>query len=162
MSGPQATTIQLTTRQEVLLSQLCRRQTSPQHQVRRAQIILKAAHGMNNSHIAQEMSLACITVRDWRERWAEAVALLSEAEAQQVDDKCMSALIKEVLSDAYRPGKPATFSAEQVVQIVALACEEPTRSERPISRWTPKELADEAVKRGIVESISSQSVERFF
>ncbi len=66
-----------------------------------------------------------------------------------------------MLSDAYRCGTPATFSAEQVVQIIALACEAPILSKRPISHWTPRELADEAVKRGLVESISPQSVERF-
>ncbi len=87
MPGPQATRIKLSSRQEALLSQLCRRQTSPQHQVRRARIILKAASGKSNKQIAQELGLARITVRDWRERWAEAAEFLSEAEAQQADDK---------------------------------------------------------------------------
>lgn len=66
-----------------------------------------------------------------------------------------------MLSDAYRSGTPPTFSAEQVVEIIALACEAPSDSERPVSHWTPKEIAAEAVKRKIVESISPQSVERF-
>ncbi len=48
-----------------------------------------------------------------------------------------------------------------MVTIIALACEAPALSERPISHWTSKELADEAVKRGLVERISPQSVERF-
>jgi len=30
-----------------------------------------------------------------------------------------------------------------------------------VSAWTPRELADEAVKRGIVSKISSRTVERF-
>jgi len=30
-----------------------------------------------------------------------------------------------------------------------------------VSTWTPRELADEAVKRGIVEQISPRTVERF-
>ena len=34
-------------------------------------------------------------------------------------------------------------------------------SGRPITHWTPPELADEAKKRGIVESISPRSVGRF-
>ncbi len=160
MAGPRAKLIELTPRQEELLTRLCRRQTSPQQQVRRVQVILKASSGMTNKLIAQELGLARITVRDWRGRWVKAADGLAELEGQG-EDKAVLAAIEAVLSDAYRSGTPATFSAEQVVQIVALACEAPTLSERPISHWTPKELAAEAVKRGIVQSISPQSVERF-
>jgi transposase len=117
-------------------------------------IILKAASGKTNQQIAEELGLARITVRDWRERWAEAAEFLGEAEAQQADDKQLLMLIERVLADAYRPGTPPKFSPEQVVAIIALACEEPALSDRPISHWTAKELAAEAVKRGIVKSIS--------
>jgi putative transposase len=44
---------------------------------------------------------------------------------------------------------------------VALACEPPPGSDRPVSHWTPRELADEAVKRAIVPAISPRSVGRF-
>ena len=54
-----------------------------------------------------------------------------------------------------------TFSPEQVVQIVAIACEKPQASGRPISRWTAEEIAEEAVQRGIVKSVSVTSVKRF-
>ena len=47
------------------------------------------------------------------------------------------------------------------MRIMALACETPALSDRPVSNWTPRELADEAVKRGIVEQISPRTVERF-
>jgi hypothetical protein len=67
----------------------------------------------------------------------------------------------ERVQDAPRPGAPATFSAEQWCQIIALACEPPEASGRPISHWTPRELADEACKRGIVERISERHVGRF-
>jgi putative transposase len=70
-------------------------------------------------------------------------------------------LLEQVLDDAPRPGKPATFSPEQIVQIVALACEPPEKSGRPISHWTARELADEAKKRQIVRDISPRSVGRF-
>src|SRR5260370_836930 len=42
-----------------------------------------------------------------------------------------------------------------------LPCEKPETADRPVSSWTPRELADEAVKRGIVTSISPRTVERF-
>jgi putative transposase len=44
---------------------------------------------------------------------------------------------------------------------VALACEDPRDCGRPVTHWSTTELADEAVKRGIVESISPRSVGRF-
>jgi putative transposase len=44
---------------------------------------------------------------------------------------------------------------------MALACEKPEAADRPVSTWTPRELADEAVKRGIVTKISPRTVERF-
>ena len=60
-----------------------------------------------------------------------------------------------------RSGTPATFTAEQIVQRVAVACEDPADSGRPLSHWTPREVADEVRKRGIVETISTRSVGRF-
>jgi len=69
--------------------------------------------------------------------------------------------VVERLQDAPRPGAPATFQAEQWCPIMALACEPPEASGRPISHWTPRELADEACKRGIVETISARHVGRF-
>jgi len=54
--------------------------------------------------------------------------------------------------DAERCGAPS-FSLEQMLQLFAIACEA-EKYGRPISHWTPRELADE-VKQGIVNTISS-------
>ncbi len=59
----------------------------------------------------------------------------------------------EILTDRQRDGAPVKFTAEQVTQILALACEEPSLSKRPINSWTNRELADEAELRGIVNRI---------
>lgn len=69
--------------------------------------------------------------------------------------------ITETLSDAPRSGAPATFTPEQIVQVVAVACSDPEESDRPITHWSPRELADEALKRGIVSTISVRTVGRF-
>lgn len=67
-----------------------------------------------------------------------------------------------VLADEQRRGNPGKFRLEEIVQIVALAsCELPQTSQRPVSHWTPTELAQEAIKRGIVKEISPRSVGRF-
>lgn len=55
----------------------------------------------------------------------------------------------------------ARYSAEQVTQIIAIACEPPSQSGRPVETWTGRELADEAVRRGIVTSISTSQVNRY-
>ena len=54
-----------------------------------------------------------------------------------------------------------TFTVDDIVQIVAVACEHPSLSQRPINEWTHQELASEVVKRGIVKEISRYSVGRF-
>jgi putative transposase len=62
--------------------------------------------------------------------------------------------VGERLQDLPRCGAPGRFTPEQLCQIVALACEKPEQYGRPITHWTNRELADEAIKQGIVESIS--------
>jgi hypothetical protein len=69
--------------------------------------------------------------------------------------------IEEVLSDDSRSGSPGAFTGEQVTHILAVACEPPDQSGRPIDTWTGRELADEAVKRGTVDSISISQVNRY-
>ena len=53
---------------------------------------------------------------------------------------------------------PGTFTAEQVTQILAVACEPPENSGRPIDCWTHRELTDEVIRRRIVPSISVSQV----
>ena len=86
---------------------------------------------------------------------------MAAVEAKESDDKPLAEAIEAVLADAYRSGAPSCFSAEQIVQIIAVACEEPQASGLPVTHWTPQDLADEAVKRGIVERISARSAGRF-
>lgn len=138
-----------------------RRATSSQRLVRRAQIILAAAAGLNNEQIGRQFGLKGDTARTWRDRWLAAGPRLLVAEAEGVDDSGLTHCILLELDDEPRSGAPATFSAEQICQIIAVACEPPTSSGRPVTHWTPAELADEAVKRGIVTSIAERTIGRF-
>ena len=129
--------------------------------MRRARIVLAAAEGHNNERIARMLGINRETARLWRRVWSDAAELLAAAE-EEASKKALRECIEGVLADALRSGAPATFTPEQVVQIVALACEDPREgSGRAVTHWTPRELADEAVKRGIVRSISARSVGRF-
>lgn len=158
MSGPAALTITVTPPQQLALERILRRHTSPQALVRRAHIIVAAAGGEQNDVLARRLGCTRKTVRTWRARWAAASAQLAACEAD-ADELLLQ--IEAVLADLPRPGAPDTFSAEQIVQIVALACTSPTTVGRPVEAWTPRELADEAIKQQIVTSISPRSVERF-
>jgi putative transposase len=64
------------------------------------------------------------------------------------------------LQDSERIGAPVKFSMEQVIELFALACSKPEDYGRPISHWTCRELADEIIKQGIIESISVRHVGR--
>src|SRR5262249_59501197 len=50
--------------------------------------------------------------------------------------------------------------AKQLAQVFACACEAPQESGYPFTHWSHAELADEVVKRGIVESISVRHLGR--
>ena len=68
--------------------------------------------------------------------------------------------VAERLQDLPRPGAPDKFTPEQLCRIIALACEDPQQHGRPITHWTHEELAAEAIKQGIVESISANHLGR--
>jgi putative transposase len=143
-----------------VLQRIQRQQTADQRRVRRASIILALAANPCVEAVARQLRLTRVTVRAWRDRWREATPALQGAEPHQTPSQ-FHRLLEHFLDDAPRPGKPATFSPEQIVRIVAVACEPPEQSGRPIDHWTSRELADEVKKRGIVRAISPRSVGRF-
>jgi putative transposase len=160
MPDPQAAPISVSSLQRDLLEQIVRRTTSAQRLVKRAQIILEAFKGTSNTKISQQQQVDYETVRRWRDRWRAAEPRLQALEAAE-KPKLLKQAIEILLTDEQRPGTPGTFTFEQYMQIMALACEQPMTADRPISAWTPRDLADEAVKRGIVATISPRTVERF-
>ena len=160
MPSPQAKPLHASALQQELLQRMVQRTTSAQRLVKRAQIILESLKGTRNSRIAQHLQIDYETVRRWRDRWHAAESRLQGIE-ETGKRKLLSQAIAVLLTDEQRPGAPATFTFEQFMQIMALACETPASADRPVSSWTPRELADEAVKRGIVERISPRTVERF-
>ncbi len=161
MSGLRAAAIQVSPTQQALLQSLLRQQTAEARLVRRAALILALAANPCVQAVARQQRLTRRTVRHWRDRWQEATPCLQQAEQDQATQSQLRALLEQVLDDAPRPGAPATFSPEQIVQLVAVACEPPEQSGRPISHWTARELADEVKKRQIVKDISPRSVGRF-
>jgi transposase len=155
-----AAKITITERQQEILRTLRNAVTAPSRLRQRASLILLAFEGRRNEEIAQEVGLAQGPVGLWRRRWARAFGRLIHLECSETRATLRRA-IEAVLSDEPRPGAPGKFTPEQVTQILAVACEPPEKSGRPITHWTAHELADEVVTRGIVTSISPSQVARY-
>src|SRR6266849_218010 len=160
MPDPQAAPLHVSPLQLDTLQQIVRRSTSAQRLVKRSRVILLAVSGIPNTQIAKQVQVDHETVRRWRDRWRAAEARLQATEATG-KPKVLGQAIEALLTDEQRPGAPSPFTFEQYMQIMAIACETPAEADRPVSAWTPRELADEAVKRGIVPKISPRTVERF-
>jgi putative transposase len=149
MPGPKPPQIVLSAEERKALQYLVRAHSSGQARVRRARVVLLAAMGYSNMAIARLVPMDEEAVGLWRRRWAgfRNVPL----EAMSVADR---------LADAARPGAVPRLTAEQVCQIIALACEQPSDSGRPISHWSHRELADEIVRRGSTDRISPRHASR--
>jgi transposase len=135
----------LSPEQRAALERLRRVHHTPQQLALRARIILLAGDGRGVRETARLVGVEAKTVRLWRRRW------LAATDADGVADR---------LADAPRSGAPATFTAEQVCAIVALACEPPSASGCPITHWSQNALARAAVERGLVGQISQRSIGR--
>lgn len=151
-----AAKVRVSERQLVILEEFRRSRSEPGWVIQRAGVIVLAWEKWSNQQIAAEVSLDRMAVGVWRRRWRDAWDALTLVEC--LEPARLRAAIRETLKDAPRPGCPGTFTAEQVTQILAVACEPPEKSGRPITQWTYAELRDEVVLRKIVSSISESQV----
>ncbi len=83
----------------VLLEALVRGRATPQKVVLRARIVLGAAEGQSNAHLAKQLSVTRPTVLVWRARYAQTG-------------------VAGLLTDAPRPGRRKRIDAQQVAAIV--------------------------------------------
>lgn len=93
--------------------------------VQRVNAILLAAEGSNNKRIAEKVGLSVVAVSHWRTRFAKRGI--------------------EGLNDLPRSGKPCTYSHNDRLKVVNVACKPPSLK----TRWTVRELAE---KTGISKS----------
>ena len=115
---------------------------SGQHRdVLRARIVLAAADGASTAAIGRTLGVCDDTVRKWRRRF------------------CRHGL--DGLRDRPRTGRPRRFPATVVAEVKALACELPANCDVPLAKWSCPDLAVEAARRGVVESVSASTVRRW-
>jgi putative transposase len=149
MKGPKPPVVNLSQVEQEDLEKLVNAHSTAQQIALRARIILMAKQGLNNEQVGRKLQVGVDMVRQWRQRWLAGHAIpLTEL------------TVEERLQDLPRAGKPSAITADQLCQITALACEKPEQSERPISHWSGREIADEIMKRGIVSQISPRHAAR--
>ena len=158
--GRYPTEIEATELQKQILEQITQGRQLAHALVLRAKMIVQGLAGKANQSIATELGCGREAVRRWRDRWADEQAGLEKLEGT-VSEKEYRALIEGVLSDRERSGRPPHFTAEQLCQIVAVAVQSPEEYGIPVTHWTPKELANVVIEKGIVESISVRHIGRF-
>lgn len=154
-----AAKVTITERQQVVLQELSRSRSESAMISQRARIVLLAFAGGLNEEISADVGLERKQVGLWRRRWREAWEALTLVECRE--PRRLREAVRETLRDAPRPGAPGTFTAEQITRILAVACEPPAQSGRPITHWTHRELRNEVIQRGIVESISESRIGHF-
>ncbi len=110
--------ISLSDQQREDLELTIRKRKSVQSLVLRAQIILAGAEGKSLSGTSRELGCTRETVTRWGKHWVERSDELS---------------IQDRLKEAPRPGAPPRFTAVQVYQIAAMACDKTGRA------WLPPE-----------------------
>lgn len=155
-----AAKVVITERQKDVLESIRASRTAPARLIERARIILLAFEKNLNTDISRVVGLNPDQVGRWRRRWRDQFDRLVLMECQEGVGPLRRA-VKTLLADAPRSGRKPRISSEQQAQIVAIACEPPEDAERPISSWTQREIADEAVKRNIVASVSPRRVGDF-
>jgi transposase len=149
MAQRRAASVSLTKEAKSELESLVKRHKVGQQVALRGRVVLACGEGKSNRAIAKAEGVTIKLVSRWRQRWLT-LAPIPFSELSVADR----------LEDLPRSGAPARITADQVCQIVALACEKPSESARPISQWTGREIADEVKKRNIVEQISPRHAGR--
>jgi len=122
--------------------------------------MLLAFAKLNNSQIAQQLNVERHCVGKWRRRWQGSVDALLAIEMNE-PQAALRRAVEDTLRDAHRSGRPTEFTDEQVAKVVAMASRSPRDFDRPVDDWTGRELAAEAKRQEIVESISPSRVNHF-
>jgi transposase len=135
-----AVPVTLTAAQSTTLKKRARGAKTAYRDRLRALIVLAAARGRDNARIAADLQITVDTVRKWRGRFA----------ARGLDG----------LADLPRSGRRRRISELTRAAVVALACQLPSATGIPLSRWTGPELLAELTLAGTAEELSVSSVLR--
>src|SRR6516165_2443727 len=111
----------LSAEEQDVIEKLAHSRTAAARLVERARIILLASQGHWVPAIAHQLQLTAITVRTWLKRF-NAAGLAA-------------------LTDKPRSGRPATYTPQQVAEVIATALTPPEHLGLPFASWTLDRLA---------------------
>jgi transposase len=129
---PEAEPLYLSPSEEQQLRQMARGRRTESRLVQRATIILAVAGGDSIKAIAAKHHTTRTTVRYWRNCYCE------RRQAEPQGPVCSR------LQDKERSGARATITAEQYVDLLALASTEPESLGLPFTHWSDRDLAAHA------------------
>ena len=107
---------ELTSEEQKMIERLANSRTAEARLVERAQMIWHASQGFSVPTIARDLGLHPQTVRDWLKRF--------------------NTNGLEGLHDLPRGGRPATYSPEQVAEVIVTALTDPKTLGQPFASWT--------------------------
>jgi transposase len=123
--------VELRSEQRKKLVRIVRAGKHKSREILYAHILLKAAKGWTDTHIADAFVTSTKTVQRTRQRFVEAG-------------------LQAALTEEPRPGQPPKLTSEQEILLIALACSTPPAG---FQRWTVRLLTSEAITREIVPEI---------
>lgn len=142
-----------------ILLKISKSRTLPFRQVERAKIFHLCADGLNNLQISYQVSIKQDSVSKWRNRFLKGLPLLEEVEVQ--DPAQLESKVKSLLADNARPGQPPTYTDEQIIKILEIACRNPEEYGYEASHWSLNQLVEVTIKEGIADTISAKTISRF-
>ena len=107
---------ELTPEEQQMIERLAHSRTAEARVVERARMIWHASQGLSVPAIAGELGLHAQTVRHWLKRF--------------------NLLGLEGLHDLPRGGRPATYTPDQVAEVIATALTDPQSLGQPFASWT--------------------------
>jgi hypothetical protein len=123
----------------------------------RAQIVLAASENLTNLQIQAQFGLEEHRVAFWRTRFRDEYDLWRQLDPN-LRPPMSEKLLSQWLADRKGRGRKPTITPEQKALILAVALEPPSKSGYPHTHWTSRLLAQEVIKRGIIDYIAFQTV----
>jgi transposase len=143
-----AVAVALSDSERINLEALLRCRSGEIRLLQRAQIILLAGDGFSNQSIARRTAHSRTTIALWRNRFVSRRQARPELPASSH------------LHDEIRIGSPGFLTAEEYVELFALATADPSSLGLPFTHWTHEELARYATENGRIRRISPSHVGR--
>ena len=149
MPGPRSCTVTLVQEVREELEAVCRAAKSPQREVLRARIVLRASHGASNASIARELGVTADTVCKWRRRFArQGLAGLLDRQRSGRRSR-FDAIIRSELR--------SRFDAITRSELISLACR-PVPAELCRNHWTAGELRSALLGAGLIDSMTTGNI----